>query len=102
MQPIRHVSFCIVTDPSKMAVDVVSSGEVAGEDRRATWRANATGDGKTMEIGTLSSQTIDVRRFYVRMPVTTQIAPPPIIREDEKDVGRRCRFRMGCKRDMDQ
>ena len=40
-----------------------------------------------MKIRTLLSQTVDVRRFDIRVPMAAQIPPPPIISKYKNYVG---------------
>ena len=85
-QPVRHVAFLVLLDPRKVTVDVVPRGKVASNDGSTTGRTYSTGHGEPMEVLTLLRQAINVWRLNVGMPMTTQIAPAPVVSKDEQYV----------------
>ena len=60
---------------------------MAGHDGSTAWRTNPAGYREAMEVSTLLGQPVDIGRLEVRMPVTAQISPTPIIGKDENDIG---------------
>ena len=40
-----------------------------------------------MEISPLFGEAVDIGSLHIRMPVTAQITPAPVIGEDEENVG---------------
>jgi hypothetical protein len=60
--------------------------KMAGHHRSTTGGAHAACHHKVMEIHTFLRQPIDVWCSYIGVPVTTKIAPAPVIGKDEKDV----------------
>ena len=69
-----------------MPINIVTSGKVPGHYRRAARRTNSTGNCEAMEIGAFLCQPVNVRRLDVRMPVTAQVTPAPIVGEDKENI----------------
>ena len=94
IQPIGHVAFRVAWHPSEVAVDVVASRELPRHHRRSTGRTHSAGNRESFKVRALACQAIDVGSSHIRMPMTRQIAPTPIVSKDEKDIGlfadRRC------------
>ena len=39
-----------------------------------------------MKVGILTGQTIDMGGLDIRMPMTAQVTPAPVVRKNEQDV----------------
>ena len=89
-QPVRHVAFRVARHPREVTINVVPSREMSRHHGRSTGRADSAGNRESMEVGALFRQPINVRRLHIRMPVTTEVTPAPVIRKDENNVRLRC------------
>ncbi len=87
VKPIGHVSFLVARNPGEVAVDVVTGRKMAGHDGCPAWRTDPAGYREAMKVSTLLGQPVNIGRLEVRMPVTAQVSPTPIIRKDENDIG---------------
>ena len=91
IEPIGHSAFGVAGDPGEMAIDVVAGRKMPGHHRSPAGRANSAGYGEAVEICAFGSESINVWRFHIRMTMTTQVTPSPVIGENEKNVGLWCR-----------
>jgi hypothetical protein len=86
-QPVGHVAFGVAGDPGEVAVDVVSGGEMSGHDGGAAGGADAAGDGEAREVGSIGGEAVDIGGKNVGMAVAGEVAPAPIVGEDEEYIG---------------
>ena len=86
MEPVRHASIGITAYRRKVAINVVTSGEVSGHHRRAARRTHTTGDGEPSEVRPFFRQPVNVRCPDIGMPVTAEITPAPVVRKYEQNV----------------
>jgi hypothetical protein len=59
---------------------------LSGKNTRTRWGANGTRRVSLGEARTVASDAIDVRRFIKPTAVTSEVALPKIVRENENDV----------------
>ena len=87
VEPVGHVALGVVFHPGEVAVDVVAGGKMPGQDGGPAGRTHAARDREPVEIRALPGQPVDVRGLHIRVAVTRQVAPAPVVGEDEDDVG---------------
>jgi hypothetical protein len=87
VEPVRHVALGVALHPREVAVDIVARRKMPRQHRSPAGRTHPARDREPVEVRTLPGQPIDVRRLDVGMTVTRQIAPAPVIGEDEDNVG---------------
>jgi hypothetical protein len=74
-----------------------SMGSLAGQHRRAGWRAGGRGRKGVRKKNALSGHPIEVRRFDYLITVSAGVRPRPIIGDYHQDVRTRNGIRLGCK-----
>lgn len=62
------------------------AGKVAGHYGGATRRTDSAGYGEAVKVRAFFGKPVDVWRFHIRVAMTRQIAPAPVVGEDEYDV----------------
>ena len=86
IQPVGHVSLLVLLWRSEVLMDGIAgwimSGHQSGAAGRAYWIENI----EVLKIRPLAGQAINVRRLQPRMPMARQVAPAPVIGEDEDHV----------------
>lgn len=87
VKPIGHVSFLVARNPGEVAIDVITGRKMAGHDGCTAWGTNPAGYREAMEVSSLLGQPVDIGRLEVRMSMTAQVSPTPVIRKDENDIG---------------
>ena len=73
-----------------MPINRITGWKLTGHHGSPARRTDPTGNSKTSEIRTFFRQPVDVRRLHIRMPVTTQVSPSPVVSKDEQDIRLRC------------
>ena len=74
-----------------MAIDIETRRKLPSHHGGTTRRAYTTGDREALKVGAFDRQAVDVRRLDIRMAMTTQVAPAPVISKDEKYIRLRAR-----------
>ena len=93
VEPVGHVAPGIAGHPGKVPINIVTGGKVSGHHRGATRRTDPTGYREPVKVRTLPRKAINIRGLDIRVTVTPEIPPAPVIGEDEQDVGFLCRGR---------
>ena len=65
---------------------------VSRHHRRAAWRTDRIEHVELLEVCPLACEPVEVRRLEPRMPVAREVAPAPVIGEDENNI----RPEIGC------
>ena len=87
VQPVGHVAREILRRRGKVLVNAEARGKHARHRGGAAGRAHGIEDVELVEVGAFARESVEVRRPQPRVPVRREIAPAPVVGENEDDVG---------------
>ena len=93
IEPVGHPPRTVLARVREVLVHAPPRRILPGHHRRAARRADGVEDVELPEVDALRGQLVQVRRAEPRRAVGGEVAPAPVVGEDEDDVGARGRSR---------
>ena len=86
VEPVGHASGVVLGRRREMLVDGVPGRVTPGHQGRAAGRADGVEHVELEEVRALSGEPVDVGGLQPRMAVAREVAPAPVVGEDDDDV----------------
>src|SRR5436190_13944520 len=86
IQPVHLAGLTILRSRAYGLVNAEPRGKLPGGECRAARRADGAAGIKLVELRAVARQPVDVRSVHQLVPMAGEVAPAPVIGQDEDDV----------------